>query len=120
MIYTAQIVQQVWEKGIPVEGMSPDFLRKDACGALMIRTKYGDSKNEFGWEIDQIYPSIFGGDSNLENLRPMQWRNNRAKGADYPVYFGVVTSNGNNNIPYKAQYRINARLAEQLERRYGQ
>ena len=69
-------VQQVWEKGIEVDGYDASQIRKDACGAFIVRTHYKNRDSDYGWEIDHVYPESRGGDDRLENLRPMQWENN--------------------------------------------
>lgn len=73
--YSDELIQKVWEKGITVPGREPSQTRKDVCGALMSRGKYGDrsAQNNFGWEIDHIVP---GSSDDLSNLRPLQWYNN--------------------------------------------
>ena len=44
----------IWNKGQVVKGYNEKCYRKDACGAWMIREKYGDRTSPFGWEIDHI------------------------------------------------------------------
>ena len=73
-------VQAVWEKGTVVPNRDKVFWRKDACGALIFRTYHGNTNSEYGWEIDHIYPKSKLGSSDLENLQPLQWENNRHKG----------------------------------------
>ena len=70
--------QQVWEKGQVVQPNDPSVWRKDACGAWIKRSMYGDrsSQTNYGWEIDHIDPN--GGDD-ISNLRPLQWYNNVTK-----------------------------------------
>jgi HNH endonuclease len=55
--------------------------RKDACGAWIVRSQYGDvTERGFGWEIDHIDPVSNGGADDPWNLQPLQWQNNREKG----------------------------------------
>src|SRR4030042_887831 len=86
-------IQQVWEKGEIVPNYDGDKYRKDQCRAWIIRDKYGDRNSIYGWEIDHIDPN--GGDD-ISNKRPLQWKNNVAKGEgrlECPV-----TAEGNENV----------------------
>ena len=70
------MIQAVWMRGTAVQGWSAEY-RKDACGAAIRWSDYGKTSDlGYGWEIDHINPN--GGDD-LNNLRPLQWENNRAK-----------------------------------------
>lgn len=66
-------IQQIWKKGKIVSNNDPEIWRKDQCDAWIKRTEYGNRESEYGWEKDHIDPD--GGDD-LENLRPLQWKNN--------------------------------------------
>jgi len=74
-------VEAIWGKG--QINLKYRGFRKDKCGASIQRTKYGETK-QWGWEIDHIKPVARGGTDNMNNLRPLQWENNRHKGDDYP------------------------------------
>ena len=56
MKYTEDIIEQVWQKGQIVDGYKSDVVRKDACGAWIIRSLHGETSSPCGWEIDHIYP----------------------------------------------------------------
>jgi hypothetical protein len=96
MSFSAQKVQSVWEKGTVVQNYDSSKYRKDICGAWLIRDRYGDNTNIYGWEIDHIKPKAQGGTDDISNLRPLQWENNREKAAGRTNC--VVTSKENKNV----------------------
>ena len=53
--FKASIIEAVWEKAHAMAGFNPDKFRKDACGALMVKSSFGKN-SQFGWEIDHIFP----------------------------------------------------------------
>lgn len=118
-MFTEEQIQQVWEKGQIVTGFDSAIARKDACGAWMLRYNYADENSIYGWEIDHVFPKNLGGNDNIENLRPMQWNNNRAKGNDYPSYSTKVKAIGNENRFVDGQYTVNAELQEKLSTLYS-
>ena len=93
MPFSDERIQEVWEKGRIVSGNNPDVWRKDQCGAWINRNQYGNRDSKYGWEIDHINPE--GGD-NLNNLRPLQWKNNLSKSEGRLRC--VVTASGTNNV----------------------
>lgn len=109
---------RIWQKASIVEGFDPELIRKDCCGAWIIKSEYNNTNSIYGWEIDHIFPRSKGGDDNELNLRPMQWENNRAKGDDFPVYNVAVKAKGNENVPQATQFKVNDSLLEQLHNLY--
>ena len=87
------LVQQVWEKGVVVNGQDSSVWRKDKCEAWINRQSYGSRDSQYGWEVDHIDPD---GLDMLFNLSPLQWKNNLAK-SDGNLRC-VVTSSGVNNV----------------------
>lgn len=85
-----KMVQMVWEKGEKLPYKDSNVWRLDSCGALIKRDAWG-TKEEFGWEIDHIIPKAKGGKSDISNLQPLQWKNNRAKsdGDEIPKVIAV-------------------------------
>ena len=84
-------VNTVWRKGRPVAAHDPSRIRKDACGAFITRFDYG-RLTDMGWEIDHIVPVAQGGTEHIDNLQPLQWKNNRHKGDNWPNWTCAVTS----------------------------
>ena len=109
----------MWQKARKVDGVDPDMVRKDPCGAWIVRDKYGRPENEYGWEIDHIYPQALGGDNNPLNLRPMHCANARSKGDSYPSYIVAVTSDGKNNISVRRVLKVNKTKREELDALYN-
>lgn len=87
--FTAERIREVWEKGTIDRQIdeSGAYRRRDACGALIEWDEYDQNEERgYGWEIDHIKPVAEGGDDDIDNLQPLHWQNNRAKGDLYPVY----------------------------------
>lgn len=113
------IIEEVWNKGIIIDGFDKNLIRKDSCGAWILRSEYGHRSNNFGWVIDHVYPTSMGGGDDIANIRPMQWENNEKKGDDYPVYLTSVHAEGNENINKEGQFTVNAVLQEILSKLYN-
>ena len=79
----------VWAKGRAIPDKdgnhwSPKEWRYDICGLPIKYSDHGDTNSKNGWEIDHIKPTAKGGPNTFDNLQPLQWENNRAKGDNYP------------------------------------
>lgn len=94
MSFDHETKSQIWHKATEVRSYDPNRWRKDACGAWIGWTEYGDRDSDYGWEIDHIDPN--GGDD-LSNLRPLQWKNNVAT-SDSGVLTRAVTASGDRNV----------------------
>ena len=49
--FSAEEIEQVWEKALPQPRNNPDLFRKDYAGAWIRKDAYGE-ESEYGWEID--------------------------------------------------------------------
>lgn len=117
-MFSQEDIDRVWERATKVNDFDPTQFRKDACGAWIIRSHYGQRDSIFGWEIDHVYPQSLGGGDDDMNLRAMQWENNISKGDDYPSYKVVVQSEGNKNVRKESQFTVNESLQGQLSQLY--
>lgn len=118
MAFDENTVRLVWEKGRKVDGVDEGMFRKDACGAWIMRDKYGKT-HPFGWVIDHIFPVSKGGTCVLENLRPLQYQNNISKADDYPSYTASVTSEGEKNVSREQNLTVNSKTREMLAKIYN-
>lgn len=116
-MFSEDIVKSVWEKGIKVDGLEPSMYRKDACGALIMRDKYG-LQNPFGWVIDHVFPQVLGGKDDMVNLRPLHYKNNISKSDDYPSYTSAIYFDGTDNIEREKNLTVNQKLRENLKMLY--
>lgn len=112
-------IEYAWNQGRIVEDYDSSLFRKDAAGAWISRSEYGNRDSKFGWEIDHIYPTALGGDNDEKNLRPMQWENNVSKGDNYPDYVAVVVADGNQNVDKQSSRTINSSVQERLQKLYS-
>lgn len=87
--FDALTIAAVWNKARAVPGYDAAQVRKDACGAWIKRSEYGQT-TQYGWEIDHIKPVASGGTDTLDNLQPLHWRNNRHKADEYPNWTCAV------------------------------
>jgi 5-methylcytosine-specific restriction endonuclease McrA len=69
----------VWNKGKIIPDYSPDIWRWDKCGKVMKYSEHGNRNIDTGWEIDHINPVSNGGPDHIDNLQPLNWKNNADK-----------------------------------------
>ncbi len=124
---TEEQIQEAWNRASVVEGFDKNRYRKDACGAWIIRNKYGDTDSLYGWEVDHIVPQSLLRDKgfsesmidNSLNLRALQHENNASKSDDYPSYTAVVTSEGTENVRVTKFLEVNSKKQEALKKLYN-
>jgi hypothetical protein len=90
--FKSYIIEAVWAKAHPIGGSNPDKFRKDACGAVIVKSSFGKD-SQFGWEVDHILPVSKGGKDDLHNLQPLHWKNNEGKHDDHPNWICVIKEN---------------------------
>ena len=124
---TEEQIQNAWNRATVVEGYDKDRYRKDACGAWIIRNKYGDTDSLYGWVVDHIVPQSLLRDKgfgegmidNDLNLRALQHENNASKSDDFPSYTAVVTSEGKENVRTWKFLEVNSKKQEALKKLYN-
>lgn len=84
--FTPQEIENAWHLAIPVDGFSPEQIRKDYAGAYIMKERYGDRTSIFGWEIDHIIPIEKNGPYESWNYAPLQWENNVLKSDQFPFW----------------------------------
>ncbi|MDD3436969.1 MAG: HNH endonuclease signature motif containing protein [Candidatus Gastranaerophilales bacterium] len=107
--WSEETKQKVWAKAQIVGTNDPKVWRKDMAGAWIKYEDYGKttSKTGNGWEIDHKKPEAKGGSDNLDNLQPLQWKNNRTKNDDYLGFKTSISSDGTKNIYKEQSWRFN-------------
>jgi hypothetical protein len=95
--FTKEEIDDAWEQGRVEKGYDPDFYRRDYADARIERLMYGNIYSQYGWEIDHIKPLAKGGTYDKNNLFPLQWKNNRTKGDDYPKWYTSISFDGKKN-----------------------
>ncbi|MCM1078513.1 MAG: HNH endonuclease [Bacteroidales bacterium] len=96
-VFSEDIIEAVWSKAFPQVNNNPDAFRQDYAGAWIKRDDYGSRDSVYGWEIDHLKPKEKGGTDDINNLIPLHWRNNVAKGNHYPRWQTSYSSQGVDN-----------------------
>ena len=119
MNYSEEQIQKAWDRAKVVDGFDKSRFRKDACGAWIQRSEYGNHESQYGSDIDHVLPRLLGGGDEEINLRPMQWQNNLSKADDFPYYFSAVIANERTNEEKKVQFRVNDDIYKLLICKYN-
>ncbi len=71
IIWDKNVKEAVWKKGRINPDYSPNVLRWDDHGRIMMWSKYGRTDSRFGWAIEVQDPGMDGVMDNLDNLHPV-------------------------------------------------
>lgn len=72
------VKEAVWKKGRINPDYSPNVLRWDIHGHIMMWSKFGRTDSMFGWTISTIDPEMEGDLGNLDNLYPIStWQQDK-------------------------------------------
>lgn len=121
--FCQELLDAIWSKGLTDANYDSDHVRKDACGAWMIREQYGNRESPFGWEVDHIYPESKLTAINvpqqvindLSNLRPLNWKNNDSKQDDYPNYHSTCKAEDDHNVDCDDEKVVNTKVQACIE-----
>lgn len=127
MEYTREQLDEIWSKGLPVEGYDPKIIRKDACGAWILRESFGHEDSDYCWEVDHICPqSVLKSKgvsdemiNRMENLRPLNRQNYISKADNFPNYKAVLVANGDQNVECDKRFTVNRDVQSELSSLYG-
>jgi len=122
-----QELLNLWEKATKFENYDSTKWRKDASGAWIAYSQYGNRQSTYGWEVDHIVPKSKLEDAgasqeeidNPLNLRPYNWANNDSKSDDYPEFRRAVTAKDNHNVENTDWREISKDLQRRLHQLYG-
>lgn len=115
--FTDEKIKTVWQSARTIENYDSNKYRQDICGAWIAWDSYG-KESTLGWEIDHALPEAKGGTDHTDNLRAMNWQNNRSKGDDFPSYRTTVTADGDKNISSEKELTINEVTLKRLKELY--
>ena len=71
-----------WQKAFIIATHDPSFARKDRFGNWIVWSDHGKTI-QFGWEIDHLLPTSWGGLDVMQNVAATHWQANRAKSNDF-------------------------------------
>ena len=117
--------REIWNKGIIDDKYPSERVRKDACGAFILYEDFGNRNSVFGWEIDHIYPASVLHEKGVPeelidnplNLRPINWKNNASKGANFPFYTACLVADDEHatNVEANVGKVVNQQVQEELK-----
>lgn len=117
IIWTAQQIEEVWNKGEIIDNFNPKLYRKDYAGSLMFwhnflqQAKLNDEVENLNWTIVYEKPLSAGGSNYIKNLVPMNNNNAISKGNSFPHWTTAVTYDNkkNKNIFKKKSWKYKSK-----------
>lgn len=102
--WSAQQIEDVWDKGEIIPNVNPSLYRKDYAGALMFKqnflnnVSFNDAVKSLNWTIMHQKPLAVGGSNDISNLVPLNNNNAVSKSNNYPKWKTRITYNGKENV----------------------
>lgn len=102
--WSAQQIEDVWDKGEIIPNFNPSLYRKDYAGALMFKqnflnnVSFNDAVKSLNWTITHQKPLAVGGTNDISNLVPLNNNNVVSKSNNYPKWKTRITYNGKENV----------------------
>jgi hypothetical protein len=82
--FPSETVKAVWLKRTKGHPWGSNW-GYDAYGNSIKKEDYGDTKSQWGWDIDHSKPKVKNGTDHINNLQPLQTYHNRVvKSDNYP------------------------------------
>jgi hypothetical protein len=71
-LFDISVINAVWDKAQSEYGFF--FFKRDRFGEIIAKHHYSE-QSQYGWYIEYIVPLTDGGTNDIDNLRPVHWKN---------------------------------------------